>query len=189
MEFEYPEDFPEHIKEPFEKYIHKNYEDVGVKWYDPVVTRWEFRADSSHHEELGYRISLSLLWGHGVTNNYTYNLLAEFGFLSAYWEACGISCPVMVGSPCAKDSGWNRCAGSKFSSAAAEIFWMWSLESLQDEDCGNAEFGNGWHALFRDERVILHNSSQGFVSAWQVPESEGLEKAWAKIEAEAVYAD
>jgi hypothetical protein len=77
----------------------------------------------------------------------------------------------------------------KFDSVAAAIMWTWSLDSSQDEDCGDAQYGNGWHALFRDERAILHTNSTGFVSAWRVEDGKNLDEVWAEIERGAVYPD
>lgn len=79
--------------------------------------------------------------------------------------------------------------GPKFDSVAAAIMHVWSLSSFQDEDCGDAQYGNGWHALFRDERAILHTDSVGFVSAWRVEDDRDLDEAWAEIERGAVYPD
>lgn len=105
-----------------------------------------------------------------------------------HWQACGLDCPALPGGKCKKDSG-EWCTGPKFHSAAAEILHDWSLSSSQDEECGNSEFGSGWYALYMKERAILHTDSQGFVSAWRVPESEDLDDIWEKIESEAVYPD
>jgi hypothetical protein len=77
----------------------------------------------------------------------------------------------------------------KFDSVAALILWQWSLDSGQDDDCGDAQYGNGWHALFRDERAILHTGSSGFVSAWRVDPDKDLDAEWAEIEAGAVTED
>lgn len=77
----------------------------------------------------------------------------------------------------------------KFESVAAAIMWTWSLDSTQDEECGDAQYGNGWHALFRSERAILHTDSSGFVSAWRVEDGTDLDAAWAAIEKGAVTED
>lgn len=77
----------------------------------------------------------------------------------------------------------------KFESVAAAIMWTWSLDSTQDEECGDAQYGNGWHALFRSERAILHTDNSGFVSAWRVEDGTDLDAAWAAIEAGAVTED
>lgn len=79
--------------------------------------------------------------------------------------------------------------GPKFDSVAALILWQWSLESGQDDDCGDAQYGNGWHALFRDERAILHTGNSGFVTAWRVENGRDLDQEWAEIEKGAVYPD
>ena len=78
---------------------------------------------------------------------------------------------------------------SKFESVAAAIMWDWSLGSGQDEESGDAQYGNGWHALFRDERAILHTGNSGFVSAWRIEDGADVDTAWAEIEKGAVYED
>lgn len=75
----------------------------------------------------------------------------------------------------------------KFDSVAAAIMWDWSLGSGQDDDCGDAQYGNGWHALFRDERAILHTDNSGFVSAWRLEDGADIDVQWAEIEKGAVY--
>lgn len=105
-----------------------------------------------------------------------------------HWQACGLECPVVTGGKCKKDSG-KWCTGPKFDSAAAEILHDWSMDSGQDDESGHSDYGNGWHALFRQERAILHTDSQGFVYAWQVPDSEDIDKVWEGIEEGAVYPD
>lgn len=77
----------------------------------------------------------------------------------------------------------------KFGSVAAAIMWTWSLDSSQDADCGDAQYGNGWHALFRSERAILHTDSAGFVSAWRIEDGKDVDAVWAEIERGAVYPD
>lgn len=74
----------------------------------------------------------------------------------------------------------------KFDSVAALILWQWSLDSSQDEECGDAQYGNGWHALFRDERAILHTNSSGFVTAWRLDDGADIDAEWAKAEEGAV---
>jgi hypothetical protein len=85
--------------------------------------------------------------------------------------------------------GVGERVGPKFASVAAMILWQWSLDSGQDEDCGDAQYGNGWHALFRDERAFLHTDSQGFVTAWRAGDWEDIDALWKHIEAGAVYPD
>jgi hypothetical protein len=77
----------------------------------------------------------------------------------------------------------------KFDSVAAAIMWAWSLDSTQDETSGDAQYGNGWHALFRDERAILHTGNSGFVTAWRIEGGADVDTVWAEIEAGAVYPD
>lgn len=79
--------------------------------------------------------------------------------------------------------------GPKFGSVAAAILHVWSLGSSQDEDCGDAQYGNGWHALFRDERAVLHTDNYGFVSAWRIEDGRDVDEYWAEIESGAVYPD
>lgn len=81
----------------------------------------------------------------------------------------------------------GESVGPKFAHVAAAILWQWSLDSLQDEECGDSEYGNGWNALFRDERAILNTNSQGFVYAWRVATDNDLDEYWQMIEAESCY--
>lgn len=109
---------------------------------------------------------------------------------AAHWNACGLSCPVLTyGGTCRRDRNEECDGSSKFDSAAAETLWEWSLDSSQDETSGEAQYGNGWHALFKDERAILQTVNSGAVYAWTVDASEDLDAAWAAIEAGAVYED
>ena len=77
----------------------------------------------------------------------------------------------------------------KFDSVAAAILWTWSLDSAQDETSGDAQCGNGWHALFRSERAILREDNGGFVDAWRIEDGADVDAYWAGIEAGAVYPD
>lgn len=92
-----------------------------------------------------------------------------------------------------EDSLWPYEAGDsvkpKFDSVGAAVMWSWSLGSSQDEECGDAQLGNGWHALFRSERAILHTGNSGFVSAWRIPDTADVDTEWEKIEAGARYDD
>lgn len=105
-----------------------------------------------------------------------------------HWEACNLECPALHGHPCPRDR-FERCPSysPKFSSAAAELLWTQSLDSSQDKECGETQYGNGWHALFRIDRAILHTDSQGFVSAWLYPTVQELEDAWKGAQADAAY--
>jgi hypothetical protein len=77
----------------------------------------------------------------------------------------------------------------KFDSVAAAIMHTWTLTSDQDESSGDAQYGNGWHALFRDERAILHTDNSGFVSAWRIEDGRDVDEYWEEIEGGAVYPD
>lgn len=79
--------------------------------------------------------------------------------------------------------------GPKFDSVAAAILWTWSLDSSQDAECGDAQYGNGWSALFRDERAVLNTTASGAVYAWRVGVNEDLDATWSRVESGAVYAD
>jgi hypothetical protein len=100
---------------------------------------------------------------------------------------------VCDGDPTGADGCWAYLPGDdvgpKFDSVAAAIMWTWSLDSTQDEDCGDAQLGNGWHALFRDERAILHTGNSGFVSAWRIENGKDVDTVWAEIEQGARYMD
>lgn len=77
---------------------------------------------------------------------------------------------------------------SKHDSVAALIAWVWSLDGAT-KTSGDAQYGNGWHVLFRDERVILHEGNSGAVTAWRVDAGEDLDEVWGDIEKGAVYPD
>lgn len=100
---------------------------------------------------------------------------------------------VNEGDPYGNDGCWSYEPGDsvrpKFDSVAAAIMWTWSLDGAQDADCGDAQYGNGWHALFRDERAILHTGNSGFVTAWRIEDGKNVDAVWAEIEAGAVYPD
>lgn len=91
------------------------------------------------------------------------------------------------------EEGWpyeeSDSVKPKFDSVAAAIMWTWSLDSTQDDECGDAQYGNGWHALFRDERAVLHTGNSGFVSAWRFEDGADVDAEWEKIEAGAVTED
>lgn len=99
---------------------------------------------------------------------------------------------VLPGDPVPAD-GWpyeeHDDVRPKFESVAAAIMNTWSLDSTQDDDCGDAQYGNGWHALFRSERAILHTGNSGFVSAWRIDDDKDVDDVWAEIERGAVYPD
>jgi hypothetical protein len=98
---------------------------------------------------------------------------------------------VMLGDPVPE--GWPYGeyddVRPKFDSVAAAIMWTWSMNSSQDADCGDAQFGNGWHALFRSERAVLRTGNSGFVSAWRIEDGRDVDECWAEIERGAVYPD
>lgn len=89
--------------------------------------------------------------------------------------------------------GWPYESGDsvrpKFDSVAAAIMWTWSLVSAQDDDCGDAQLGNGWHARFDDERAILRTDDSGFVTAWRIDDNADMDDVWAVIERGARYMD
>ena len=99
---------------------------------------------------------------------------------------------VMEGDP-VPEEGWPYepydSVKPKFDTVAAAILHVWSLDSWQDETSGDAQYGNGWHALFRSERAILHEDDGGFVSAWRIEDGKDVGQVWAEIEAGAVYPD
>lgn len=77
----------------------------------------------------------------------------------------------------------------KFDSVAAAILHHWSLNSSQDKESGDAQYGNGWHALFTSERAVLHTDNSGFVTAWRLPDDADINDHWARIETGAVTED
>jgi hypothetical protein len=138
---------------------------VGSATYSAHLTNAEFRPEEE--------------WREHITATLT----------ARHWSACGLSCPVLTwGGTCRKDK-YEECDGSfgKFSSAAAEVLYEWSLDG-QPESCGDAQYGNGWHAFFPEDRAILHAANSGAVSAWPVPDNE-WDAHRAEIEAGAVTED
>lgn len=100
---------------------------------------------------------------------------------------------VQEGDPVPSDETWPYepldDVKPKFDTVAAAIMWSWSLDSGQDSDAGEAQYGNGWHALFRSERAILHTGNSGFVTAWRIEDGKDVDEAWQEIEKGAVYED
>lgn len=108
------------------------------------------------------------------------------------WDACGLECPAMIGAPCPKDANpWAHCTLPKFTSAAAEVIYSWTLDSGQSEECGNSVDGNAWNALFRNPDaathdgpmgagVILTETSGGFVTASRYATTDELEADWSQ---------
>ena len=93
----------------------------------------------------------------------------------------------------APEYGWPYETGDnvkpKFDTVAAAVLHNWSMTSDQNDDCGDAQLGNGWHARFDSERAILREDSARFVSAWRIPDTADMDDMWAKIEAGARYMD
>jgi len=83
----------------------------------------------------------------------------------------------------------GESVGTKFDNVGAAVAWHWTLDSGQDEESGDAQYGNGWHALFRDERVIVQTVNSGAVYGWRVPADQDIDAVWAEIESGAVYPD
>jgi len=77
----------------------------------------------------------------------------------------------------------------KYKSVGALIAWVWSLDTGQDEDAGDAQYGNGWNALFRSERLILNEDNDAYLRAYRITEGQDVDEAWAEIEKGAVYPD
>ena len=70
---------------------------------------------------------------------------------------------------------------SKFQDAETEKLWDLSLDGGADEEASLGE-GNGWWGLMRQEKAILHEDSQGFVSCDFFDSEEELAQAWQEIE-------
>jgi hypothetical protein len=109
------------------------------------------------------------------------------------WDACSIECPAMIGADCPKKDD-KRCPGwsAKFTDAAAEVVWHWTLESGQSEECGNATESDAWFALFKNADagtfdgpmgagVILCVTSQGLVQATRFTTEYERDLDWNKI--------
>lgn len=73
----------------------------------------------------------------------------------------------------------------KFSSELAEILHLFSMDSSQDEELGEADTF-GWYALFRDCSAILACDSQGFVTAsvYTDDQPESVETVWEELESQ-----
>lgn len=86
------------------------------------------------------------------------------------------------------EADWNLTyALSKFDSIAAEKIWSWTLDSGQDDDCGNSVDWHWWAARFdgNDETpalgagVIIEERSGGAVYAVRYGTAKELDEAWA----------
>lgn len=71
----------------------------------------------------------------------------------------------------------------KFSSELAEILYLFSLDSSQDDEIGESDTF-GWYALYRDLSAILAVDSQGFVtvSVYDNDEPVSVETVWNELE-------
>lgn len=73
----------------------------------------------------------------------------------------------------------------KFSSELAELLWLFTLDSSQDDEIGESETF-GWNALFSAEKSILSVNSLGFVTVAtytdDIPES--VETVWEELQAQ-----
>lgn len=122
----------------------------------------------------------------------------------AMWDACSVDCPAMIGAPCPTQSRYmdgpadakhfrKGCPGwsAKFTNAATEVIYTWTLGSGQSEECGNTDHG-GWYALFRNPDkgehggpmgagVILTAGSSGSCNATRFATTEEMEKEWAGL--------
>lgn len=58
-----------------------------------------------------------------------------------------------------------------FGSAGAMFAMMWTLDGGADRECGRADMGNGWSALFE---------------AYRIADDADMETVWAELEAGAV---
>lgn len=67
----------------------------------------------------------------------------------------------------------------KFSSHRAERLYGYTLESGQDEDLGDSDWG--WFALFKDELSILEVDSRGFVSVSVHEDDTALAAEWDSL--------
>jgi hypothetical protein len=84
-------------------------------------------------------------------------------------------------------------SGSKFATVAAEKVWLWTLDSQQDDECGNAIDWHSWSARFDPEGkedmpggpmgggVILTTDSRGFVNAERYGTRSGCAETWASL--------
>lgn len=77
----------------------------------------------------------------------------------------------------------------KYNSVAAFIADHWDHHGPGIRQAGCTSFGNGYNALFEDERTLYHADDQGFVSARRLDDDEDMDKTWSEIEAAAVDSD
>lgn len=89
------------------------------------------------------------------------------------------------------EEDWSEPYGlGKFDTVAEEKIWSWTLDSGQDDDCGNSSDWHWWAARFDGNRenpvlragVIIEERSGGAVCAIRYSTSEELDKAWASRE-------
>lgn len=75
----------------------------------------------------------------------------------------------------------------KFISPLAEELYSLTLDSSQDDQAGDAVSGNGWYALFLEEKAILAVDPMGFVGVAVLESEVDVKKAWNNIVTEATY--
>lgn len=73
-----------------------------------------------------------------------------------------------------------------FGSAGAMFAMMWTLDGGADRECGRADMGNGWSALFEADRLILRGDDAGYRWAYRIADDADMETVWAELEAGAV---
>lgn len=127
------------------------------------------------------------------------NVVTEVDFESADWGD-SITGAIPEGKTLADIDPMDRVEREllrpKFDSVAAFKLYRHSLDGGQDEDHGNAVDWHRWSAIFRDvtgsgsshppERptAMLHNDSQGFISAEWYGNGSAAEEVWAALEKE-----
>lgn len=81
------------------------------------------------------------------------------------------------------EDDWETLYGlGKFDTIAAEKLHAWTLDSGQDEECGNSTDWHWWAALFKDELAIVEEVSSGAVTAIRYPSQAELMAAWGERE-------
>lgn len=99
------------------------------------------------------------------------------------------------------EADWSTDYGlDKFGTVAEEKIWSWTLDSGQDDECGNSVDWHWWAARFDGNGenpvlragVIIQERSGGAVCAFRYGTVEELDEAWKWRQvtyAEAVHAE
>jgi len=95
------------------------------------------------------------------------------------WATGEISVSEEVWEEITNEDNWPPSDPHKFSSHRAERLYGETLESFQDEDLGDSDWG--WFALFKIEQAILNVDSQGFVSVDVYEDDTEMTRQWEEL--------